>query len=129
MKTVHLVVAVSALAFAGAVWGCEHRSESLEGLQQQSAPPSATQVPLNPLTIPKFAQPLPIPRVFAPTLTGNPVRQEYTVAVQQTTVQMLPPGFPNTTVLAYGGQVKIPNSTATEFVRSVPGPTFENVRG
>ena len=129
MKTVHLVVAASALTLAASVWGCEDEPESTENVRQQSAPPSATQVPLSPLTIPKFAQPLPIPRVFAPTLTGNPVRHEYTVAVQQTTVQMLPPGFPNTTVFAYGGQVKIPNSTATEFVRSVPGPIFENVRG
>jgi spore coat protein A, manganese oxidase len=129
MKNVHLVAAVSALALTASVWGCEHELESTKSVRQQSAPPSATQVPLNPLTIPKFAQPLPIPRVFAPTLTGNPVRQEYTVAVQQTTVQMLPPGFPSTTVHAYGGQVKIPNSAATEFVRSVPGSTFENVRG
>jgi len=129
MKTVHLAMAVSALTLVSSVWSCERKSESTASIQQQSGPPSATQVPLNPLSVPKFAQPLPIPRVFAPTLTGNPIRQEYTVAVQQTTVQMLPPGFPNTTVLAYGGQVKIPNSSGTEFVRSVPGSTFENVRG
>ena len=30
---------------------------------------------------------------------------------------------------AFGGQVKIPGSSHTEFVRSVPGPVFENTRG
>jgi spore coat protein A len=94
--------------------------------------PSSSQVPLDPLTIPKFAHELPIPRTFAPTVitaAGQVIRNEYTVSVKQTAVQMLPPGFPGTTVLAYGGEVTIPGSMATEFVRTVPGPTFENTRG
>jgi FtsP/CotA-like multicopper oxidase with cupredoxin domain len=49
--------------------------------------------------------------------------------VAPTTVQMLPPGFPATTVMAYGGQVRVPGSTATTFARTVPGPTFESTRG
>jgi FtsP/CotA-like multicopper oxidase with cupredoxin domain len=129
MKTVHCVLAGAALTLVGSFWGCGQRSESSDRLKQPSGPPSTSQVALSPLAIPKFAQPLPIPRVFAPTTIGNPLHDEYTVSVQQTTVQMLPPGFPNTTVLAYGGQVKIPNSSSTEFVRTVPGPVFENTRG
>jgi FtsP/CotA-like multicopper oxidase with cupredoxin domain len=31
--------------------------------------------------------------------------------------------------MAYGGQVKIPGSSQTQFVRSVPGSTFDNTRG
>jgi FtsP/CotA-like multicopper oxidase with cupredoxin domain len=79
-----------------------------------------------------FAHELSIPRVFAPTViqdgSGNVIRHEYTVSVAQTRLQMLPPGFPMTTVLAYGGQVKIPGSTASEFARTVPGPVFDNTR-
>ncbi|HLF26528.1 MAG TPA: carbohydrate-binding protein [Anaerolineae bacterium] len=95
--------------------------------------PPPGQVPLDPLTIPKFAQELAIPRVFAPTLITNPqgqvIRHEYTVSVAQTQAQMLPPGFPATNVFAFGGQVKIPGSSQTEFVRSVPGSIFDNTRG
>jgi FtsP/CotA-like multicopper oxidase with cupredoxin domain len=42
---------------------------------------------------------------------------------------MLPPGFPQTRVHAYGGQVKIDGASQTEFVRSVPGSVFDNIRG
>ncbi|HEU4535673.1 MAG TPA: hypothetical protein VFS00_16210, partial [Polyangiaceae bacterium] len=121
--------------------------------------PSPTQVPLDPLTIPKFAHELPIPRTFLPKeikQNGQVIRHEYTVSVAQTTVQALPPGFPATTVLAYGGLVR-PTAAASafggdrpeagggeapspavaefedgppgEFVRTVPGPLFDNIRG
>jgi spore coat protein A, manganese oxidase len=110
---------------------CGHRDEQTGTSKEASGPPSASQVPLSPLTIPKFAHELSIPRVFSPTITGGgmALRHEYTISIAQTTVQMLPPGFPDTTVLAYGGPVKIANSSGTEFVRSVPGSVFENVRG
>ncbi len=99
----------------------------------QTGGPSEDQVPLDPLAIPKFVHELPIPRVFAPKLLrdhdGRVVRHEYTVSVAQTRVQMLPPGFPATTVQAFGGEVKVPGSHRTEFARTVPGPVFENTRG
>jgi len=39
------------------------------------------------------------------------------------------PGFPDTTVMAYGGQATTPGSSAAAaFVRSVPGGTFENTK-
>ena len=95
--------------------------------------PSVDQVPLDPLDIPKFAHQLPIPRVFAPKVIrdfhGNVIRHEYTISVAHTQVQMLPPGFPRTTVRAFGGQVKIPGSSQTEFFRGTPGVVFENIRG
>ena len=98
-----------------------------------SQSPSADQEPLDPFTVPKFAHELPIPRVFAPTVItdsqGQVIRHEYTVSVGRTTAQMLPPGFPRTTVMAFGGQVHVPGSSQTAFVRTVPGPVFENTRG
>src|SRR4029079_2205974 len=115
----------------GLAGGCGQQHETTTTERQPSGPPSTGQVPLAPTSIPKFAHELPIPRVYAPTIVGmGPMlHHEYTVSVQKTTVQMLPPGFPDTTVLAYGGDVKIPNSSGTEFVRSVPGPVFETTRG
>jgi len=110
----------------------EEEADEVGAAKEALGPPSANQVPLDPLTIPKFAHELTIPRVFAPTVVmqgGRVVRHEYTVSVEQMQAQLLPPGFPTTTVLAYGGPVKIPNSTQTEFVRSVPGPVFDNTRG
>jgi len=122
-----------------AVWaplvGCTASPQEHPDQQSTSAQavgnPSPDQVPLDPATIPKFAHQLTIPRVYAPTVTNvnGKVQNEYTVSVRKSTTQMLPPPFPATTVLAYGGNVKIPGTNATEFVRTVPGPVFENTRG
>jgi spore coat protein A, manganese oxidase len=94
---------------------------------------SPDQEELDPLDIPKFAHELPIPRVFAPNVirdsSGRVIRHEYTISVAHAQVQMLPPGFPTTTARAFGGRVKIPGSSQTEFIRSVPGSVFENTRG
>ncbi|WP_394829469.1 carbohydrate-binding protein [Pendulispora albinea] len=108
------------------------KTERAEKAEAESGPPSAAQTPLDPNTIPKFAHELPIPGELAPTFVtsgGRIIRQEFTVSVAQTSVQMLPPGFPDTTVMAYGGNLKIPGSAATEFGRTVPGPVMENTRG
>jgi spore coat protein A, manganese oxidase len=122
-----------ALTLSASILGCSGEfDESTETLEEAVGEPSPDQVPLDPLTIPKFANQLAIPRVFAPTPIvdrGRVIRNEYTVSVAETTAQMLPPGFPATTVLAYGGRVRIPGSSATEFVRAVPGPIFENTAG
>lgn len=99
----------------------------------QNPGPTPDQEPLDPGLIPKFAHELTRPPVFAPTVVkdgaGNPIRHDYTVSVSQTRAQMLPPGFPMTTVFAYGGQVKVPGSSQTVFARTTPGPTFENILG
>ncbi|HVR18846.1 MAG TPA: multicopper oxidase domain-containing protein [Polyangiaceae bacterium] len=114
--------------------GCSSGSEvdDLRVAEQSVGNPSVNQVPLDPATIPQFAQQLPIPRTFAPTVitqNGQVIRHEYTVDVARTLVQMLPLPLPATNVEAYGGQVKIAGSTQTQFVRSVPGPIFDNTRG
>ena len=102
-------------------------------LAQRSAV-AQTAEPLNPLAIRKYAQQLTIPRVLAPTIIrdsrGRVVRHDYDMSANVIRTQMLPaPDFPATTVWAYGGRVRIPGSSATEFVASSPGPIFENVRG
>jgi FtsP/CotA-like multicopper oxidase with cupredoxin domain len=117
------------VALFASISGCGDANEAADRVKQMAGTPSVDQVLLDPLSIPKFAHELPIPRVFAPSIRHDPTRREYTISVKQTTVQLLPPGFPATTVLAYGGDVEVPNSRRTEFVRSVPGPVIENVRG
>jgi FtsP/CotA-like multicopper oxidase with cupredoxin domain len=93
----------------------------------------AAQVPLDPSEVPKFAHQLPIPRVFAPTVVrdsnGRVVRHEYTIASNVLRAQVLPPGFPQTTLLGYGGRVLIPGSSQTETVITSPGPVIDNTRG
>jgi FtsP/CotA-like multicopper oxidase with cupredoxin domain len=88
---------------------------------------------LDPLAIPKYVNQLARPRVFAPTVVrdsrGRVIRHDYSISVQATRAQLLPPGFPQTTVFAYGGTCFIPGSTRTEFFLSSPGPVFDNVRG
>lgn len=94
---------------------------------------AAEQLPLDPLTIPKYVHQLPIPRVLAPTVIrdsfGRVIRHEYDMSQNVIRAQVLPPGFPQTTMWAFGGRCRIPGSSFTEFVASVPGPIFENTRG
>jgi|GEM_PF-1182048 len=91
------------------------------------------QEPLDPLTIPKYVNQLPIPRVLAPTIIrdsfGRPVRYDYDMSQNVIRTQILPPGYPQTTVWAFGGRTFIPGSNSTEFFASTPGPVFETVRG
>jgi FtsP/CotA-like multicopper oxidase with cupredoxin domain len=118
------------LPLAGCSGGFD--GENATALEQAVGSPSPTQVPLDPTTIPQFVNQLPIPRKYAPTVITQGtqvIRNEYTVTVANAQVQMLPPPLPATNVMAYGGDVIIPGSSATEFVRSVPGPAFENTRG
>jgi FtsP/CotA-like multicopper oxidase with cupredoxin domain len=125
-------VSVGLVAAWAPLVGCTGSPQETQSTTGQAVgTPSSDQEPLDPATIPKFVNQLPIPRVYAPTVVtvnGKP-QHEYTVNVRQTTAQILPPGFPATTVMAYGGNVKINGSTATEFVRSVPGSVFDNTRG
>lgn len=125
-------IAIAWLPLGGCIGDSQDAQEESQSTQAVGSP-SVDQVPLDPTTIPQFANQLPIPRTYAPTVVrdsrGNVIRNEYTVTVAQTTAQILPPGFPATTVMAYGGDVKIPGSSSTQFVRGVPGAVFENVRG
>jgi FtsP/CotA-like multicopper oxidase with cupredoxin domain len=106
-------------------------ADDVETVTSAIGDPSANQVPLDPTTIPQFVNQLTVPRVFAPTLVmqnGQVVRHDYTINAAKTLAQLLPPPLPQTNVLAYGGQVKIPGSSQTEFVRSTPGSTFEETK-
>jgi len=96
---------------------------------------AATPAVLDPASVPKFAQPLSIPPVLVPDALTREAGSEgraglsYTLRVRQTRVQMLPPPLPQTTVLAYGGNVLAPGATQVELAYSVPGPSIEAVRG
>ena len=111
--------------------GCGDESTAVDSATTTTAavgPPSTNEVPLDPTTIPLYAQQLPIPHTYAPTViknsSGQVIRNEYTITDSQTNVQMLPPGFPATTVLAMGGPV-IGGGT----FQGSPGAVFENTRG
>jgi FtsP/CotA-like multicopper oxidase with cupredoxin domain len=72
--------------------------------QEPVLPPTPTEEPvaalLDPLSIPKFAEPLVIPPVMPPESQGDVTR--YSIAVRQFEQQILPAGFPKTTVWGYG---------------------------
>src|SRR5690606_26956842 len=90
---------------------------------------------LDPAAIPKFAHELVVPPVLVPTRARSSAGAadgsallEYALSGRQTRVQMLPPPLPQTTVLAYGGNVQHRGSDRVEFEYVVPGPTIEAVR-
>jgi len=57
---------------------------------------------LKPTTIPKFAAPLLIPPEMPVNAIAPDGTKEYEIAVRQFQQQILPPGFPLTTVWSYG---------------------------
>jgi spore coat protein A len=93
-----------------------------------AGPPTADEVPLDATTIPKFVTQLPILPTWAPTVirngAGQVIRNEYTISDLETTVQMLPAGFPSTTVFAMSGPI-VGGGTFT----GSPAAIFENTRG
>ena len=90
--------------------------------------------PLDPTTIPKFANELVVPPVYEPSIVRHPVSgkvisHNYLVIVSQFTQQILPADFPETTVWGYGGKVRIPETDEViPNFRFTPGPTFEAKR-
>jgi FtsP/CotA-like multicopper oxidase with cupredoxin domain len=95
--------------------------------------PSPDEVPLDPTTVPKFAQDLNIPEVWTPTPVtgtgGQVIQNNYTLSVVQSTEQVLPPGFPATVVLGYQGSAHPKGSTTSSTITVTPGATFENILG
>lgn len=90
--------------------------------------------PLDPNTIPKFVNQLVVPPVYKPIVfkdpkTGKVKSHNYRVTMSQFSQQILPAGFPETTVYGYGGPVRDPETgdIIPDF-KSSPGPTFEAVR-
>jgi spore coat protein A, manganese oxidase len=90
---------------------------------------------LNPLSIPKYVSQLVVPPVFTPTLevdptTGAVVQEDYTVNMVQFSQQILPAGFPTTTVWGYGGMAYDPlTGQQLGYVEHSPGPSFEAIEG
>ena len=70
-------------------------------------------VKLDPLTIPKYVNKLEKPPVFEPYEVKHrtdkrwtdryQIQHHYTIYIDQTYQQMLPPGYPMTKVFGYGG--------------------------
>jgi len=90
--------------------------------------------PLDPATIPKFVNELVVPPEYEPTVVKHPITgkvqsHDYEVTVSQFKQQILPTGFPETTVWGYGGKVRIPETgeIIPDF-RFTPGATFEAKR-
>jgi FtsP/CotA-like multicopper oxidase with cupredoxin domain len=86
---------------------------------------------LDPTTIPRFKNQLPMFSTYKPILTrdskGNVIRKEFTVHIAKFTQQQLPSGFPATPLFGYGGDVIRPDGSVG-FERTSPGPKFEQTR-
>ncbi len=95
-------------AIAALIVGCgggDHPN-SAAAPSAKAGSPSPDQVTLDGTTVQKWVNQLPILPVFAPTVisdsSGKVIRNEYTITDSQVQVQMLPPGFPTTTVHRHG---------------------------
>lgn len=89
--------------------------------------------PIDPYSIPKYKNQLVTPPVFKPKIkkdsnTGKVISHNYKVSVTQFKQQILPKGFPKTTVWGYEGKVYDRKTHKTVCFRSSPGPTFEAIR-
>lgn len=101
-----------------------------ESAQEVGLPPN-NEVPLTAEDIiaagGQFKNQLPILPVWQPTVTknsmGQVIQNDYTISDSEATVQMLPPGFPQTTVFVQNGTIM----GGAAFAGS-PGATFENTR-
>lgn len=93
---------------------------------------------LDPTTIPKYKNQLEKPYIYHPMLVkrvhrskkGDRIRKEhlYFIDISEFKQQVLPEGFPKTTVLGCGGLVKEHKRGTIKYVKSFPGGTFEAIR-
>jgi FtsP/CotA-like multicopper oxidase with cupredoxin domain len=100
--------------------------------KQAVGEPSDAEAPLDPTTVPKFAQQLKIPEVWTgtPVTQGGVVVQEnYTLSVVQAQEQVLPAPLPQSVVLGYQGSAHVKGSTTSSTITVTPGATFENTVG
>ena len=92
---------------------------------------------LDPASIPKYVNQLVKPPVYKPFIiyvkSKDGERYEerhlYFVDISEFKQQVLPQGFPETTVWGYGGLVKDTETGRDTYSQSAPGATFEAVRG
>ena len=92
-----------------------------------NAPSAAPEQLLDPAIIPKFVNQLPKPPVYCPVNRGDD-EYLYVIDISRFTQQILPEGFPETTVWGYGGNVMDEETHQFRYDRSTPGATFEAVR-
>lgn len=94
---------------------------------------------LDPLDIPKYRNQLVKPNIYHPllikTLKGSKNKdgkseqeQIYYIDICRFNQQILPDGFPESSVIGCGGLVKAPNRGAIKYTRTYPGGTFEGRR-
>jgi spore coat protein A, manganese oxidase len=96
-----------------------------------TAKATAKTAALEPSVIPKFVSPLVVPPVYKPLkikFKGRKIHYYY-VNISEFQQQILPEGFPQTTIWGYGGFVTDSQSGRTRYFRSTPGATFEAIRG
>jgi spore coat protein A len=103
-------------------------------LTQSSATAAVPKTPLDASTIPKYVTNISSVPVYVPTKVMDPVTHQmtdyYTIIATQFKEQILPAGYPKTTVWGYGGIAKDAITGAPlGFVRNSPGPTIEATRG
>jgi spore coat protein A, manganese oxidase len=106
---------------------------------KQTKKPTGEITKLDPKKIPKYVNQLVRPPVYKPLVVKEHSKKDkmdnvkqkhcYTVDISEFKEQILPEGFPQTTVWGYGGLVKDPKSGKVKYSRSAPGATFEAIRG
>src|ERR1017187_9930708 len=125
-------IAILGPMVAFGVWvGCSSNGSQTEVTSQVTQAiglPPPNEVALDPGSVTKYVTQLPILPTWAPTVIRNGagvvIRNEYTISDLQATVQMLPAGFPSTTVFAMTGPI-VGGGTFT----GSPAAIFENTRG
>ncbi len=86
-------------------------------------------------SIPKFVNQLTgAPPVYVPKIIRDPngrgIAYEYTVTMDESIQQVLPPGYPKTPVWGYGGNAKDAiTGKYLGYVLNSPGPSFEAING
>jgi spore coat protein A len=76
---------------------------------------------LDPTSIPKYVNQITgAPPVYTPTIVNGV--EEYTIVMNKSNQQVLPPGYPKTTVWGYGGMTNL------GYIVNSPGPSFEATR-
>lgn len=94
---------------------------------------------INPADIPKYVTRLEKPPVYQPYIitdknnskvpgTAKIKRHIYYIDILELKQQILPEGYPPTTVWGYGGLIKDPLTGHTRYSKSSPGATFEAIQ-
>lgn len=82
---------------------------------------------LDPKSIPKYVHRLTKPPVYVSVNSGDDAAV-YIIDISKFKQQVLPPGFPETTVVGYGGTVRDEETNRLRYFQNAPGATIEAVR-